>query len=149
MATSYSWTLVDSAIPLPAESSAEEQLGYGSAQDIALDAFGDLLFTDGDLSFVRGAEAVQQSLKIRLRFFQGEWFLDVNAGLPYSTQILVKNPNLVALRAIYRREIEETVGVGELRRLLLTYDPARILKVQYSVVTDLGELIEAATEVNG
>jgi len=54
------------------------------------------LSDSGDYVFGRGAgnfhkdspEAVAQAVLTRLKLFQGEWFLDLNRGTPYESQIL-------------------------------------------------------------
>lgn len=102
--------------------------------DWALDAAtGDLDLSTGNLRFVRGADAVAQHLKIRLRFVKGEWFLDQRVGIPYRSQIWVKNPNLAAIRTTYRRAILTTPGVDTLERIDLTFDaPTRTMRLEFS-----------------
>jgi len=101
--------------------------------DLALDNFGELDLSRDDLRFVTGADAVAQQLKIRLRFVKGEWFLDQRVGLPYRSQIWVKNPNLAAIQSVYRRAIATTPGVDELQRIDLALDAAtRELSVSFS-----------------
>lgn len=84
--------------------------------DLALDTFGELDWVGNDLYFVTGADAVAQHLKIRLRLIRGEWFLDTRAGVPYYSQIWVKNPNLSAIEAVFRQAIITTPGVEKLER---------------------------------
>ena len=55
------------------------------ALDLKLDASDDI-YTDpdtADIAMVTGADEVAQSLKIKLRLFLGEWFENLEAGLPY------------------------------------------------------------------
>lgn len=110
--------------------------------DWALDAAtGDLDLSTGNLTFVRGVDAVAQHLKIRLRFVKGEWFLDQRVGIPYRSQIWVKNPNLAAIRTIYRRAILTTPGVDTLERIDLSFDaPTRRLQLEFSAKL-LGESV--------
>lgn len=54
-----------------------------------LDAAGDYTFGQGSANFlVDSPAAVAQAVSTRLKLIQGEWFLDVNAGVPYNTQVL-------------------------------------------------------------
>ena len=109
--------------------------------DFKLDTFGELDLTSGDLVFVTGADAVAQHLKLRLRFIRGEWFLDVRVGIPYYSQIFIKNPNLAAIETIYRRAIRETPGVDTLDRFDFEFDSAtRQLEVSFSAKL-LGETV--------
>lgn len=54
-----------------------------------LDSTGDYVFGAGLGNFYKNqVEAVAQAVKTRLGLVRGEWFLNINAGTPYSTQIL-------------------------------------------------------------
>jgi hypothetical protein len=53
-----------------------------AGRDLALTASGDLDPTNGG-RMVEGQEAIAQRLKIRLRTFAGEYFLDTDLGLPW------------------------------------------------------------------
>lgn len=117
-------------------------------KDFKLDTFGQLDLSSGDLQFVTGADAVAQHLKIRLRFFSGEWFLDTRIGIPYFASFFVKQPNLSAIESIYRRAITTTPGVDKLERYDQTFDrDTRELSVSFSarlagddVATDFNEV---------
>ncbi len=107
--------------------------------DILLDVdTHDLTFVDGDL--VLSAD-VAQAVKIRLLFFQGEWFLNRGAGLPYFEQIFVKAPNLDHVSSIFRRTIVDTPGVDELTRFLPDFDEnTRIYTLDWGADSDDGEI---------
>lgn len=101
--------------------------------DLALDTFGELDLSRDDLYFVTGADAVAQQLKIRLRLVRGEWFLDQRVGVPYQSQIWVKNPNLAAIQATYRQAIASTTGVDTVDRIDIAFDsPTRQLNLSFS-----------------
>ena len=101
--------------------------------DIALDTFGEVDFSPTGPHIITNADAVAQHLRIRLRFFSGEWFLDTRIGIPYYSQIFVKNPNLAAINTVYRRAIVSTPGVEKLERLDLNLDAStRKLSVSFS-----------------
>jgi hypothetical protein len=101
--------------------------------DFALTTDGDLDISRDDIFFVTGADAVAQHLKIRLRFVKGEWFLDQRVGIPYYSQIWVKNPNLAAIRSTYRNAILSTPGVDAIERLDLGFEAAtRELTLSFS-----------------
>lgn len=115
-----------------------------TARNFKLDADGDLDI-GGTLSFVEDMDAIQQSLNCRLRAFQGEWFLNLNLGLPYFQEILGRAPNLVAIRALYRETITGTPGVLELKELRLALRTDRTLVVGFKASTDFGELAAETT----
>jgi len=90
--------------------------------DLKLTTDGDLDFSTGDLILLEHPDDIAQHLRIRLRFFLGEWFLDQRIGIPYFEKILIKNPNEAVIRSIYRDVILTTPGVEALRSLELSYD---------------------------
>lgn len=107
--------------------------------DIALDEDGDLDVSTGDLRLLSDLDAVVQDVTIRLQFFRGEWFLDLDEGVPYYQEILVKNPRLTAISALFSEAILTTPMVTEVNDLALTYDTAtRSLVVSCSLVIDTG-----------
>ncbi len=112
--------------------------------DILLDTeTHDLVFVDGDLVLVAD---VAQAVKIRLLFVQGDWFLNRAAGLPYFEKILVKNPNIDHVAAIYRRVIVDTPGVGEITKFVFDFDAAtRIFTLDWAADTDEGEIGDVET----
>lgn len=110
-----------------------------AARDIALDANGELLFTDGDLQMVAGSDAIVSDARARLQFIQGEWFLDLSVGVPYYQSIFVKNPNMAVVQAAYRDTLAQTEGVISVDSLTVDYDsPSRNLKIAFSLSTDVG-----------
>jgi hypothetical protein len=109
--------------------------------DLKLDNFGDLDLTSGGLELVEGTDAITQHIKIRLRFVLGEWFLDTRIGLPYYQTILVKNPRLVIVQALFARTIRETPGVESLERIRLAIDGAtRILTVTFTAILQTSDV---------
>lgn len=106
---------------------------------------GDLDVSTGNLQVLKGSDAIVQSIRTRLQFFKGEWFLDLNAGVPYFQEVLKKISNPNVLTAIFRQALLETPGVSELLSLALNFDHAtRKLSVDFSAQTDVG-LLEPTT----
>lgn len=104
--------------------------------DFALDATGDLDVSGGTLHAVYGREAVAQEVRIGVRFFLGEWFLDTRIGIPYFTDIFRKNPNLGLIRDIFRRAIESVPGVLAVTDITLDFDaPTRKLSLNFACTT--------------
>lgn len=107
------------------------------------DGDNDLIVVNGDLVLVADMAAIKQEIYIRLQFVAGEWFLDTTAGLPYFENILVKSPNLAAIRTIFMDEILASAGVKSVLKLDLTFNTKqRSLTVDFSVNTDLGLLTD-------
>lgn len=110
--------------------------------DLKIDNTGDLVVENGDLVIVDGVDAIAQHITIRLKFFLGEYFLDVRIGLPYYQQIFVKNPDLDVVKSIFREVILTTQGVQTINELSLEFDAvARLLSVAFQAMTIEGPLV--------
>ncbi len=89
--------------------------------DIALDldpvspTYLDLYLVDNDLAMTTTVtQGILQDILQRLRVFYGEWFLDNTIGIPYFTQILIKNPDQASIDALFQNEILGVPGVQAL-----------------------------------
>ena len=100
---------------------------------------GDLDLADSQVWLIDGSDAIAQHLRNRLKFFLGEWFLDVRQGLPFFQRVFVKNPNLPAIRAIFRRVVRETPGVSGVQDLTLSVSPDRIASISFVALLDSGD----------
>ena len=109
--------------------------------DLLLDDNG-VVLRGGDWAFAIDREGIQQRISQVLKTIAGEWFLDLDYGLPYFEQVLVKNPNLPSVQDIFRRAILSVKGVSSVERLNLSLDTtSRTLTVSWVVLTDLGLLV--------
>lgn len=98
-----------------------------------------VISADGDFVFVSGGEEVAQRINITLRAHQGEWLFDTLFGVPYRTEILVKNPDLGAIEARLRSIVAGVEGVTAITEFSLSLDRvSRILTVDMVVDTRLG-----------
>lgn len=106
--------------------------------DLLLDDDGDLV-VDRDVYFSRGLEAVAQGIRIRLQMFRGEWFLDLDAGVPYYQELLGQKFSEVRARAAFRAAILAAPGATELISLAVTFNRStRRMSVDWEVRTDYG-----------
>jgi hypothetical protein len=90
--------------------------------DLALNSSHDLVFENRDLVVLTGPALVAQRIKQRLLLIQGEWFLDVDAGLPWFDRLLTKQVNLDQVKQALIFQIANTEGVEELSSLTLELD---------------------------
>jgi hypothetical protein len=91
--------------------------------DFALDpTSGDLIFKDFDFALVGGVDQIAQNLAIRLRFIQGEWFLNILAGIPYYQYFFIKNPNQIQVETFLKNEIANTRGVINITSFSSNFD---------------------------
>jgi hypothetical protein len=111
------------------------------AKDIMLDApTHDLIVENFDFKLVDGIDRVRQQIAIRLQFFKGEWFLDLDFGVPWFQEILgIKPPPLDRIEDIIRTQVLTTPDVLELESLELDYNGAnRTLAVSLRAKTIFG-----------
>lgn len=88
------------------------------------------------------ADEIRQKIAVRLRFFQGEWFLDQTIGIPYFQQILIKNPRLPIIQSIYRAAIVTVPGVADIKDFVFSFDsPTRKLSLSFRVLTDTSQVL--------
>lgn len=117
--------------------------------DLKLGADGDLEIKNGDLQLTKSDDAVRQHLQQRLRTFLGEWFLDLDVGVPYFQDILVKNPNINQIDGILKQKILTTPGVVELLSFTMDFDQTvRSLSIEFEYTSYSGE-INFFTEIFG
>lgn len=134
-----SWSVLS---PAPPAAGSTEAAAQALPRDIALNLqTGELDMQGGDLYFTRGAQAVAQSLWMRLRFFLEEWFLDANAGTPWFQDVFVKAPREETIRAALRERILGTTDVTSIRQFNLDLDGARReLSADFIVETPFGAI---------
>lgn len=111
----------------------------------ALNSDNDIFLENGQFALVEeGAETVQH-VRTRLLFYRGEWFLDLEAGVPYFEEIFVKPVNLANVESILKQTILQTDGVERLLTFSLDYEnTTRKLTVEFSAETIYG-LLEGVT----
>jgi hypothetical protein len=105
-----------------------------------LDGDGDLAIENGTFVLLDdlGAETAQR-LKIKFRFFLGEWEIDRRVGLPLFEQVLVKTPDLGVLRKMYREVITKDPAVASLGSIILDLDaPTRRLSLSFEAMLNDG-----------
>lgn len=89
------------------------------------------------------ADAVRQSINVRLSFFRGEWFLDETAGIPYYQQVFQKQPRGIAfVDAIFKDAVLSTKGVRSIK-LWSSEFAERRYSVNFVVNTIFGDIKES------
>ncbi len=111
----------------------------------ALNSNNDIFIKDGKFSTVtKGAQTVQH-LRTRLKFFLGEWFLDIEAGVPYFQNILKKPFDIAKVEAILKSEILNTPDIEKLTRFQSSFNgDTRKLTINFDAITTFG-IIEGVT----
>lgn len=103
--------------------------------DIKLDDSHDIVFDQYDLALVTGQEALRQRIKQRLLLFRGEWFLDIDAGVPYFEDVFIKQPRRNILESAFKREILADPEVTRLSAFDLGFVDERTLTLNFTVQT--------------
>lgn len=80
---------------------------------------------DGNLVLVRNAEAIGQHVRQRLMTYEGEWFLDTTAGVPWMRDLLGGAYDPVMVESVLKPEIMETDGVTEITAFSVRFDAER------------------------
>lgn len=118
--------------------------------DLRLDNTGDLAFENGDLAFAKGADGVAQLIREALLLVRGEWFLDLDAGMPWferdgvSTDValLGQQFNQAKAESTFRTTIAAIPGVGAINAISATFDDAtRLMTVTWNVTTTFGDTV--------
>jgi hypothetical protein len=114
---------------------------YQKITDFGLDDDGDEYADSTGLAMTGDLPGIKQQVTLRLGFFKGEWFMNEDTGIPWYEEIIVKNPNLIRIREIFRDAILSVTGIREVTFMDLLFSTyARTLSVQFRASTDLGEL---------
>jgi hypothetical protein len=109
--------------------------------DILLSKDGDLYLNEnGDIVL---CDSVAQKIKIRLKWFEGEWRWDIDEGIPYFSSFFVKNPNINFCESFIRRKIFEVDEVTDVKDVKLTFDKkTRTAVIRYTALTDIETIRE-------
>lgn len=104
-------------------------------RDFALDSDGDMAVANGDRTTVAGAAAVAQAVKIKVRIFLGEIFLNQALGVDYLNKILIKNPDPNVVRDEIRARLVSIADVTEVIGAQLIQNPDRSASISYQIRT--------------
>jgi len=82
----------------------------------------DLHFVNNGLAVVTDREAVAQRVRQHIEFYQGEWFLDTSAGVPWFQFIYVEPFDQTTAESIMKAAISEVPGVAEITEFMVSVD---------------------------
>ena len=109
--------------------------------NILLNNEGDIAIVDGGLPLVEGIDELAQVLKQVLLTSEGDWFLNLDLGLPFFQNIFRKTTTISAIEGIYLTVIAGVQGVINVNSFSLEFDPTtRNLNVIFSAQTTEGVL---------
>ena len=106
-------------------------------QDLLLSDKGDLVIKDFDLLLTSDKQILTQAIWQELKTFKGDWFLDIDKGLPYYQDILGQRNSIDSVRAIFIEAIKSVSGVKEIVDLELNLNGKdRTLDVSITVLDE-------------
>lgn len=113
-------------------------------KDILLKADGDLYISpNGDIKL---GESVSQKIKIKLKWFEGEWRWDTDEGLPYLDGLMIKNPDTDYFESLIREKIFKVDEITDVKDVAITFDKkSRAALIKFTASTDYETIKE---EVN-
>jgi hypothetical protein len=85
----------------------------------------------GNIIIASGLEALRQKINQKLSLFQGTWFLDITAGVPYLTDILTIPIDAGLIASLINSAILEEKEVTEIGSVSIDYD-ADLRKFKYA-----------------
>jgi hypothetical protein len=108
--------------------------------DVTLDSTNNLRFTE------TLTEYVSQKIINNLQTFKGEWYQNIDLGVPYYDRVLIKNPDLDDVDNLFQSEILEVDEVVEILEYESEFDNStRKYTVNFKVLAqevEGGETIE-------
>ena len=111
-------------------------------KDLKLNNDHDLVIKSFDLKLNTDNEIVAQRIKQALLLFKGDWFLDIDLGVPYYEEILGQKNSIDAVRAIFIDSIKKVDGVKDLTEFeILLDDKGRNLQINFTVIDELNNII--------
>ncbi len=122
------------------ESDLAGDLELGPNNELVLSA------TDGDLVLVTGMKGIGQACKLAILAFKGEWFADLDEGVPWYDEILGQKREEARTRTAMRDALLGVDGVVKIEKLQLDWDgPTRTLSVAWEVTAVSGQTVSGST----
>ena len=109
--------------------------------DLLLTAAGDLVIgPEGDIYLTT---SVAQAIRIRLRWFVGEWKFNPELGVPYFEDVFVKKVNIGHVERIMTAQVLDVDGVLKVRSLSISTKSAeRTMLIAFEAETTEGTIEE-------
>lgn len=116
---------------------------------VELDVNNDIVISNNTLAFANSAaNEVKYKLQYKLQAATGECFLAPSLGVPYLTNVFIKNPNKALLDAAFADIIRGTPGVVSLDVLEFTQNKqTRRLSMRFSCTVESGETVTQTLEL--
>lgn len=101
----------------------------------------DIQIIDGGLPLVTGLDEIRQMTSCRLQAFQGDWFLNLDLGMPYFQEILKKVTTAAQIEAIFLQEIGKIPGILDIDEFNIEFiKTTREINITFRATTTAGIL---------
>ena len=111
-------------------------------RDLTLSTEHDLVIAEFDLQLTDARQLVKQRIKQALLMFKGEWFLNVNLGVPYYQELLGQKNSIGSVRAILMEALKKVEGVQEIIELNLNIHQSNNMMINFTVIDDANNLLK-------
>ena len=102
-----------------------------------------LAIQNGDFVLTTDNTAVAQRVKRMLLLFKGEYWLNLDLGVPYYEGILGKKNSLETVQSLFINAIKSVAGVKEVLSFDLSFDDkTRELSLETTILDDLNQELE-------
>ena len=108
--------------------------------DLQLDVNEDLNFTGTDLTLVAGDDEIVQRVQMTIGIVKGEWYRNINTGVPYFQGVFVKNPDPELLESIFKNAILADPDIVSITEFDMNILPNRTLEVEFTAATLTGQI---------
>jgi len=116
--------------------------------DIKLNSSGDVSFDNGESSVTSiGAEDLAQRISIRLKTFQGEWFMDNTLGVDWWGRVFGKNRSKTAVDVIIQDAILQERDALQIIDYTSSISSSRVFSCTFRVRTENGAVSDTQTFV--
>jgi hypothetical protein len=109
-------------------------LKLNSDNDIYLNDYNDFVIVDDD------KEQFIQRLRIKLKTFKGEWFLNTDIGIDYFNEVFTNKSNIEKIKNIFKVAIMEEKESVKLKEFELTMDSDRKIFLYAFLETIFGNI---------
>jgi len=104
----------------------------------------DLIFENLTFKMISAKDELIQRLVTRLLVFLGEWWLNVNLGIDYMNDILIKAPYYETIASDFKRVILQTDGISKILSFSINdiNNQRRAINISFDCQSDDGEILE-------
>ena len=117
--------------------------------DLRLTNEGDLDLSNGRLSLLTSQEETcKQRLYIKFNSYKGDWYLDINSGVPYFQEILRRGVNSkVVADTTFKNIINSDPSIVRLNSFTSTLSSSGVYSMAFSATTVFGEIVNVQQSI--